>query len=120
MTTSPQVAAKVVPSALPSYYTSIQQGALKVVNTIVEKAVVVGAASKEATLKVVSIVRPFFSAIFKFLCESFDKLREFLIANKQVVLPVAVIGTLCAIGALAVNNLLCNAEEGATSATKKV
>ncbi|NGX38593.1 MAG: hypothetical protein K1000chlam2_01767 [Chlamydiae bacterium] len=47
---------------------------------------------KDLALRVVEWAKPFFNTIAKFFVETFDKTKEYIVANKEIALPAALIG----------------------------
>ncbi|NGX59777.1 MAG: hypothetical protein KR126chlam3_00934 [Chlamydiae bacterium] len=67
-----------------STFDQIKEGLLNSVNWMGRQIQWLGSTLKDFAFKVVEFVKPFFQSIGKMLAETYDKIREFIIANKEV------------------------------------
>lgn len=104
------VATKVANS---SNYEMVREGALRAVNWLGRQVSTISSSVKDLVVKIIAWAKPFFVCLQKFVCETFDKSKEFLIANRQVALPGAIIALVAVIAALSIDKIACSGEQRA-------
>ncbi|NGX47971.1 MAG: hypothetical protein K1000chlam3_01357 [Chlamydiae bacterium] len=101
----------VAAGATTSTFENVKQGALNAVNWMGKQIQWLTSSIKEYAVKVFEWAKPFFQNIGKMLGETYDKVREFTITNKEASIAVgitAVVSIGLGIGAYL---LCCNKEE---------
>lgn len=114
MTTALNMGAQAAPKINPSNYDQFRNGAVNAVNWLGRQAQWIGSSCKDFGSKVAEFVKPFFHAVMKIVCESFDKVREVVIANKEIAGPAAIGAILLTIVALTFTQVICKPEGGET------
>ncbi len=74
--------------------------------------------TKDGILKVIEFVKPFFATINKFASEQFERIREFVVTNKEMVgytTGALVVGILACLTAVQLCGGCSNAQGGETS-----
>lgn len=98
----------------PSTFDAMKQGALQTVNWMGKQIQVLGSTIKEYAMKVVEWVKPFFQNAAKMLGETYDKVRELALANKEVSIAVGI--AIPVIAALAIGSYFLLSGEGSKEA----
>lgn len=84
------VGSPVATEATTSTFENVKQGALSTVNWMGKQIQWLASTIKDSAIKVFEWAKPFFQSIGKMLGETYDKVREFVIANKEASIAVGV------------------------------
>jgi len=98
----------------PSTFDAMKQGALQTVNWMGRQIQILGSTIKEYAMKIVEWAKPFFQNIATMLGETFDKVKEFALANKEVSIAVGI--AIPVIAAAAIGAYFLVSGEGSSAA----
>lgn len=90
MTMNAPVQAPAASAAAVSTFDQLKETTLNAVNWMGKNIQQLGSNVKDYSLKVVEWAKPFFQNLVKMFAETFDKVKAFVLANKQVSIAVGV------------------------------
>lgn len=81
---------RVVPDGTTSTFDQVKETAAKTFNWIGRQVQWLANTLKDIVMKIVETVKPFFVAVFKFIQDQSTKVRDYIVANKEVFIPVGI------------------------------